>query len=63
MKGLAKERIYISHRHKQQCGGSQREGGPGLGVGGQKRGNGDICNSVNNKNKVKKHRKKKITWD
>ena len=28
-----------------------------MGAGGQKRGNGDICNSVNNKNKVKNNKK------
>ena len=27
MKGLAKEHICITHRHRQQCGDGQREGG------------------------------------
>ena len=30
------------------------------GEGGQRGGNGDICNTVNNKNKVKKHNRKLI---
>ena len=37
-----------------KVGDGQREGGWGLGGGGQRgKGNGDICNSVKNKNKVK----------
>ena len=54
MKGVAKKRICVAHRHKQQCGDGQREGwGRGwveVGKGGE---NGDVCNSVNNKIKVK----------
>ena len=49
-KGLAKDHICTTHRHRQQCGDSQREGGQGLGKGeqrGRQRGNGDICHSVN----------------
>ena len=36
VKGLAKEHIYITHRHRQQCGGSQRERGVGAGEGRQR---------------------------
>ena len=54
MKGLAKAHVCVTHRHRQQCGDGQREGGMvGLG-GGEPRmgwGHGDICSSVNNKNK------------
>ena len=55
MKALAKDHICMTHGHRQQCGNSQREGGQGLGGGGQRRGNGDICNSVNSEHK-EKHR-------
>lgn len=44
IKELAKEQICIAHGHRKQCGDGQREGVE----------NGDICNSANNKNKVKK---------
>ena len=60
MKGLAKESEESACvPHRQQCGDGQREGGWGLGGSGQRRGagsgqSGDICNSVNNKNKGKK---------
>ena len=56
MKGLTKEHVCMTHRHRQWCGVGQREGGGAkAGAGKQARvGNGDICNSVNNKNKVKK---------
>ena len=37
-KGLAREHIRITHRHRQQCGDSQREGGQGMGAGGQTAG-------------------------
>ena len=47
------EWISMTHRHRQQCGDGQREGRWGLAEGGPIRGNGDICNSANNKNKVK----------
>ena len=43
----------VNHRHRQQCGDGQREGGAGA-AGGKGRGDGGICNSVNNKNKIKK---------
>ena len=29
--GVAKEQAHITHRHRQQCGDSQREGGVGDG--------------------------------
>ena len=51
---ICKEHVCVTHRHRQQCGGGQREGGQALGTGGQKGGSGDICTSVNNKNKNKK---------
>ena len=35
-KGLAKEHICITHRHRQQYGDGQREEGWGLGRGGQR---------------------------
>ena len=57
MKGLVKEHICINHGHRQQCGDSQREWGGGWWLGGGTQGwvgNGDICNSINNKNKEKK---------
>ena len=44
----------MTHRHRQQCGDGQREVGEGMGGVGQRGGTGDICNSVDNKNKVKK---------
>ena len=51
----AKEYICMTHRHTQQCSDDQRERGPELSGGRQRgKGEGDICNSVNNKNKVKK---------
>ena len=52
---LAKEHICITHRHRQWCGDGQREGEWGwveVGKGAGK--NGDICNSVDDKNKEKK---------
>ena len=52
-KGLAEEHIRMTHGHRQQCGGGQREGGEGwveVGKGGE---NADICHRVNNKNEVK----------
>ena len=36
-----KKHIYITHRHRQQCGDSQRERGVGVGGGGQRRVNRD----------------------
>ena len=53
VKRLAKQHICMTHRHRQQCGDGQRAGG-----GGQRQGvgNGDTCNSANNKNKVKKRK-------
>ena len=54
VKGLAKEHICTTHRHRQQCGDGQKEGGAGLGGVRRSGGNVDICYSVNNKNKVKK---------
>ena len=49
----AKEHICMTRRHRQQCGGGQREGEGELGTGGQRGGNGGICNYINNKNKEK----------
>ena len=55
MKGFAKEHICINHRNRQQCGDGQREGsGERLGKGGKGEQQGEICNSINNKNKVLK---------
>ena len=53
-KGLAKEHICITHRHRQQCGDGQREEGE-VGKGCENR---DICKSVDNKNTVKKKKKR-----
>ena len=44
------------HRHRQQCGDGQREGGGWVEVG-KGGGNGDICGSINNKNKEKKRKR------
>ena len=49
-----RQRTCMTHRHRQQCGDGQREVGEGMGGVGQRGGTGDICNSVDNKNKVKK---------
>ena len=35
------KKTYISHRHRQQFGDSQRNGGVAIGRGGQRWGNGD----------------------
>ena len=51
---LAKEHRCIIHGHRQQCGDGQREGGGGWRGRGPRVENGDIYNSVNNKNKFKK---------
>ena len=45
-------------RHRQQCGGGQREGGGERWAKGE--GNQDICNSANNKKKSKKKKNLKI---
>ena len=46
--------IHITHRHRQQCGDGQREGGHKVGEEVAKRGkNGDTSNSVNNKKRKK----------
>lgn len=46
VKGLAKELICVTHRHKQQGGEGQKEGGVESGLRWAKGGgNGDICNS------------------
>ena len=61
MKELAKEHIYITHGHRQQCGDGLMEGGGGLNGGGQRNGGtSDICNSVNNKSKVREKKRKKM---
>ena len=44
----------MTHGHRQQCDDGQRRGEQGLGGGGQSGGNGDSCNSVNNKLKKEK---------
>ena len=49
-KGLAEEHMCISHRHRQQCGNSQKEKSRSW-CRWAREGNGDICNSVNGKNK------------
>lgn len=43
----------------EQYGDGQKEAGSTTGWSGQREKNGDICISVNNKNKVEKKRKKK----
>ena len=45
--------IYVKHRHRQQCGDGQREGGQGSEEAGRVEGKGDICNGVDSKNKDK----------
>ena len=45
VKGLAKEHICTTHRHRPQCGDGQREVGAGRGGGGQ-RGGGEMGTSV-----------------
>ena len=53
MKGLGKEHICMTHRHRQQCGDGHTVV-QGLNGGGQrKREDGDIYNSVKNKYKEK----------
>ena len=50
VKGLTKEYVCITHRHRPQCSEGQREGGEELGGGGQ-RGEMEISvYSVNYKN-------------
>ena len=49
VKGLVKEHICVTHRHRQQCGEGQGEGGCGLGRDRQSGRGGNICNNVNNK--------------
>lgn len=45
----------MTHEHRWQCGDGQREEGGGSQVEmGKGVGNGEVCNSVNTKNKVKK---------
>ena len=41
---------------RAECVGMARGKGAGLGGGGQRGENGDICNSVNNKNKEKNNK-------
>ena len=61
------KRQCITHRHRQQCGDGQRgEAGAWwrqskLGQGAGKV-NGDICNRVKNKNKVKKEKDHSGYW-
>ena len=54
MKELAKEQI-LTNGHRHQCGNDQRENGMRAAWKWVKRevGDGDICNNVSNKNKVK----------
>ena len=52
MKELTEVRICMTHRHRLQGGEGQRE--EGRAGGGEPRGEKrDICNSVNNENKIK----------
>lgn len=44
----------MTHRHQQECGNGQREGGGDWLEVGKGGGNGNIRNSVNNKDKEKK---------
>lgn len=37
VKRLAEKHMYITHRHRKQCGDGQREEGRSLGGGGQRR--------------------------
>ena len=53
VKGLGKEHLCVTHRHRQQCSDSLREGRTRTGWRWAKGEIGDICNSVNNKNKEK----------
>ena len=62
MKGLDKEHVCLTHRHRQQCGDGQRDRGRGSGRKEQRGtmwGYLCICNSVNNKNLKKKQNFKK----
>ena len=55
MKGLAKEHICITQRHRQRCGNGQEEGRRWRGKGGEVgkgEEHGEICNSVHNKGKA-----------
>ena len=48
------KRKSMAHRHRKHCGDILREeGGKSWVEVGKVGGNGDICNSVNNKNKDK----------
>ena len=51
---LVKEQMCVAPGHRHQCHDSQREREAELGGDGQSGGNGDICSSVSNRNKVKK---------
>ena len=51
--GSATGHTCSAHRHRQLRGGGLRERGVGAGWRGQREGDGNICNSVNNKNNVK----------
>ena len=54
MKGLTKEHVCMTHRHRQQCGGGQREGGGAKSGEKEREEKWGICNSVNNKLKKEK---------
>ena len=54
VKGLVKECICIIQRHSQQYGDGQKEGCVRDGWRRAKGEVGETCNSVHNKNKVKK---------
>ena len=60
---LAKEHICTTHRHRQQYADDQRERGGGWVEVGRQGEDGDICNSVNNKNKEENDRRKYIYWE
>ena len=49
----------MTYRHRQHCGAGQREEGTGWMEAGKGRENGDIYNSVSNKNKETIVKKKK----
>ena len=52
MKAFTKGHACMTHRLRQQCGDGQREEGRGREMGKGREGDGDICSSVNNENKV-----------
>ena len=56
VKGLVKEHICITRRHRQQCSGQREEGVGAWWRCARGGGDGVICNSVNNKNKEERNK-------